>query len=185
MNNIETQIQNKFNNKLHWKRYIDDIFVAWSDDFNAEEILSTANSISKSIKFTLEKPSTQGILPFLDCEVSLQDHNFHSKIYFKNIHSGVIHSWNSHSPISTKSAIVNGELRRAINRSTTPDNEDHSIQKVLTRFRKNGYPSQFLNRCLQNFRKQTHTTTPKQERKNYLYIKCPYIDERQNVNAKQ
>ena len=85
MNFIEMEILAKNQGKiLFWKRYIDDIFFVSSLSF--EQILLSSNSVSTSIKFTLEKPVNQEI-PFLDVSLRRSESNFEYEVYIKPTHS--------------------------------------------------------------------------------------------------
>ena len=177
MNTVESNILNSIRKDIHWKRYIDDCFVFWEDDITAEEILETANKVSDNIQFTLEKPK-KGKLPFLDCEVSVSNGRFLTKLYSKEIHSGIIFPWDSISPISLKKGILLGELRRAEARSNNANSVRDSICKVKERFRRNGYPENFLRRTEWEYnRKKMHVTNQTTSKSEYIYIKCPYTDE--------
>ena len=55
MNNLDLEIQSSFNNSVYLKRYIDDMFIAWTKDtLTPDEMLATANSINTALKFTVE-----------------------------------------------------------------------------------------------------------------------------------
>ena len=147
MNYVEQKILSSQSDEIHWKRYIDDIFIIYPSHVNIENLLSCANGTHASINFTMELPNLEGFLPFLDCELKLHDGHFSSRIYSKHFHSNTIHPWCSHSPISLKRGIVLGEIRRAMYRSTK-DCVSYSIKKVFQRFADNGYPRSFLDLSL-------------------------------------
>ncbi|XP_068713298.1 fibronectin type III domain-containing protein-like [Montipora foliosa] len=92
MNNLDLEIQSSFNNSVHLKRYIDDMFIAWTNDnLTPDEIVTTANSVNTALKFTVEIPE-DNCLPFLDTIVTLHPHNgrFSTELYMKPIHSQYI-----------------------------------------------------------------------------------------------
>ena len=107
-------IQSSFNNTVYLRRYIDDMFIAWTKDtLTLDEMLTTSNSINNAPKFTVEIPE-DNCLPFLDTMVTFHPHNGHfsTKLYMKPIHSQCITPWDSHGPISQKRGILIGEIRR-------------------------------------------------------------------------
>ncbi|XP_068691472.1 uncharacterized protein [Montipora foliosa] len=108
MNNLDLEIQSSFNNSVHLKRYIDDMFIAWTNDnLTPDEMVTTANSVNTALKFTVEIPE-DNCLPFLDTIVTLHPHNgqFSTELYMKPIHSQCITPWDSHGPISQKRGIL-------------------------------------------------------------------------------
>ncbi|XP_064098125.1 uncharacterized protein LOC135209357 [Macrobrachium nipponense] len=67
---------------LFYKRYVDDTFVLFKQDFNADSFLDFVNTQHPNIKFTLEKESNSK-LPFLGVLVSKNSVGFHTGIYRK------------------------------------------------------------------------------------------------------
>ena len=175
MDHIERQILSKLNITCQWKRYIDDVFIIWPDRLVPNEILTTANSVNKHIQFTLEKQAN-GRLPFLDCEIMLTSGKFHSRLFFKELHSGAIHPWNSHTPVSLKRGIVIGEFNRAVRCSTDDEHVKYSVDMVIKRFQNNGYPRNFLQRTYQRF-KRNPINDDDNRSSNRIFIKCPFISE--------
>jgi hypothetical protein len=55
-----------------WKRYVDDLFVIIQGDSDPEEILHQVNSVSLTVKFTLEHEK-DGNLPFLDIVITRRE----------------------------------------------------------------------------------------------------------------
>ena len=164
---------------IHWKRYIDDVFLVFPSHLDCNDILQLANQIHSKIKFSMQLPNDDGFLPYLDCEVRLHMGRFSSRIYFKECHSGVIQHWTSNSSRASKRGIIMGELRRATFRSTT-DFLTYSIDKVLRRFQQNGYPRTFLNRIHKQF--ESRKDRAERDKAKRLFIKCPFISE--DVNRK-
>ena len=70
-----------------WLRFVDDTFVI----IKAEHIpllLQHMNSQDHHIQFTVEEPSQQGILPFLDTLVTIEPNNtFNTSVYRKPTHT--------------------------------------------------------------------------------------------------
>ncbi|KAK3755590.1 hypothetical protein QZH41_005961 [Actinostola sp. cb2023] len=178
MNEIDIQILCQFQDKalMSLKRYIDDIFIAWmSDGTTAEEILSTANSLNTALKFTIEIPQDNQ-LPFLDTMVSLDhdERSFSTTLYVKPIHSQYIVPWDSHGPISSKRAILIGETRRAISRSTDPPSRTLSLRKIASIFIHNGYPKKFVKTTIKRTLQNAPTT---EDHQRDIYLKMPFINE--------
>ena len=176
MDYIERKVLKKLPEGILWKRFIDDVYLVWLQ--NVSPYLNACDASSNSIKFTLELPDNNGYLPFLDCEVILIEDKFHSKLYRKPIHSGCILPWKSTGPMSQKKSVVLGELHRAATRSTNEDFRRQSLSLILNRFRDNGYPSDFLNLCVQHFQSRTRKADISQERtKQPIYLRVPFVNE--------
>ena len=146
MNNLDLEIQSSFNNSVHLKRYIDDMFIAWTkDNLTPDEMVTTANSVNTALKFTVEIPE-DNCLPFLNTMVTLHPHNgrFSTKLYMKPIHSESIAPWDGHGLISQKRGIFIGEIRRAMSRSTDPRSQQYSFRLITKLYIKNGYPRSFI-----------------------------------------
>ena len=75
MNNLDLEIQSSFNNSVYLKRYIDDMFIAWTNEkLTPDEMVTTANSVNTALKFIVEI-SEDNCLPFLDTIDALHPHN--------------------------------------------------------------------------------------------------------------
>ena len=80
-------------------------------------------------------------------------------------------------PISQKRAAVFGELHRAASRSTDPTFKECSINMVMDRFRKNGYPWNFLNRCLTNFNSNRKRSSRDRPADGSVFLRVPFVNE--------
>ena len=143
MNNLDLEIQSSFNNSVHLKRYIDDMFLAWTkDNLTPGKMVTTANSVNTVLKFTVEIPE-DNCLPFLDTMVTLHP-PWQRPIFHETIHSQCITPWDSHGPISQKRGILIGEIRRAMSRSAHPRSQKYSLRLITKLCIKNGYPRSFI-----------------------------------------
>ena len=132
MNSLDQGIQTPFDNNVHLRRYIDDMFVAWSSDhITPKSVLSSANNLNSALKFTIETPDNNR-LPFLDTMVTLHPEkgSFSSTLYIKPIHSQCLTPWDSHGPLSLKRGTLIGEIKRAITRSTDAQSQRASINLI-------------------------------------------------------
>ncbi|XP_068736550.1 uncharacterized protein [Montipora capricornis] len=178
MNNLDLEIQSSFNNSVHLKRYIDDMFIAWTNDnLTPDEMVTTANSVNTALKFTVEIPE-DNCLPFLDTIVTLHPHNgqFSTELYMKPIHSQCITPWDSHGPISQKRGILIGEIRRAVSRSTDPRSQQNSLRLITKLYTKNGYPRSFIKSTIKRTLRKCKSQ-PSEQEQGLVYIKMPFINE--------
>ena len=89
-----------------WKRYVDDTFAIYphgADDLT--EFLSHLNSISPTIRFTMEM-ETDGNLPFLDTLVTRDDNKLTTSVYYKKTHTGRYLDYNSNHTKGVKTGIT-------------------------------------------------------------------------------
>ena len=87
MEYFETEFLPDCNNQpLLWLRYIDDVFVIWSEDQNFPDFFTQLNRFVTSIKFSEEK-ERDGMLPFLDIKVRGNTTGFIFDIFRKETHS--------------------------------------------------------------------------------------------------
>jgi hypothetical protein len=63
------KVQKTGNHMKFWKRYVDDIVAIISIEGDPEAILAQANTISDTVKFTLEN-EREGSLAFLDVKIT-------------------------------------------------------------------------------------------------------------------
>ena len=80
-----------------WLRFVDDTFVIIKAA-HSQQFLHHINSQDLHIQFTVEEPSQQGSLPFLDTLVTIgPNHDFHTTIYRKPTHTDqYLHRDNNH-----------------------------------------------------------------------------------------
>ena len=79
---------------MHYKRYVDDIFVLFRYPHHFEKFNEYLNTKRANIKFTNEK-KVNGLLPFLDVLISQNDKVFTITVYHKPTFSGVYSKVNS------------------------------------------------------------------------------------------
>ena len=180
MNSLDQGIQTPFDNNVHLRRYIDDMFVAWSSDhITPESVLSSANSLNSALKFTIETPDNNR-LPFLDTVVTLHPEkgSFSSTLYIKPIHSQCLTPWDSHGPLSLKRGTLVGEIKRAITRSTDAQSQRASIKLITKLHKRNGYPKRFVTSTIKRTLRTCNIQPTEQElAQDPVYIKVPFINE--------
>ena len=163
---------------MHLKRYMDDMFISWTNDnLTPDEMVTTANSVNTSLKFTVEI-TEDNCLPFLDTIVTLHPHNgrFSTDLYMKPINSQCITPWDSHGPISQKGGIVIGEIRRAMSHSTDPRSQQNSLRLITKLYTKNGYPRLFIKSTRKRTLRKCKSQLSEPEQ-GLIYIKMPFINE--------
>ena len=129
-----------------WLRYIDDIFIIWTEGLdNIKIFIDYLNNIHSTIKFTTLHSSTN--IPFLDVSVSLtNDGSISTDLYTKptDKHQHLLYS--SCHPLHTKKAIP-FSLALRLRRICSTDATFHTRTAQLTTYLlKQGYNRNFVNK---------------------------------------
>ena len=129
-----------------WLRYIDDIFMIWTEGLdNLKIFIDYLNNIHSTIKFTSSHSSTN--IPFLDVSVSLtNDGSISTDLYTKptDKHQHLLYS--SCHPLHTKKAIP-FSLALRLRRICSTDATFHTRTARLTTYLlKRGYNRNFVNK---------------------------------------
>ena len=129
-----------------WLRYIDDIFMIWTEGpDNLKIFIDYLNNIHSTIKFTSSHSSTN--IPFLDVSVSLtNDGSISTDLYTKptDKHQHLLYS--SCHPLHTKKAIP-FSLALRLRRICSTDATFHTRTAQLTTYLlKRGYNRNFVNK---------------------------------------
>jgi hypothetical protein len=95
-----------------WKRYVDDIFTIIRKGGDPDTILNRANTMSSTIKFTLEREEG-GVLPFLDVKVTKEGNKLTTTVYRKATDSGYYLHYASNHTRSLKVGVAACLLKRA------------------------------------------------------------------------
>lgn len=112
----------------------------------------------------------------MDYFVKKSDNSFEYRLYFKTCHSGSILPYTSHIGRNVKRGIIVGEIRRAINRSSGPDQTIQSLALVFRRFCQNGYPMQLLKDCMIMYSQRTTSDVEKKKKKS-IFINVPFLND--------
>ena len=143
----------------------------------------------------MEHTGSTGHLAFLDTLLTIHPSGAYStELYFKPMAAPIILHYTSSHPTSTKKAVLNGEVQRAIRVSSDHDTTERSLDTITRLFAKNGYPSELIKRTIQHnkYHKKhgsRNNTTLNNTRHNndlgQIYMRLPYINETivKRVNA--
>ena len=130
-----------------WLRYIDYIFMIWTEGLDNLKIFDYLNNIHSTIKFTSSHSSSN--MPFLDVNVSLtNDGNISTDLYTKSTdkHQHLLYS--SCHPLHTKKAIP-FSLALRLRRICSTDATFHTrTAQLATYLLKRGYNRNFVNKQL-------------------------------------
>jgi hypothetical protein len=155
-----------------YTRYVDDVYNCVQEG-KIDEIMSAYNKYHPSIQFTFEFP-TEGVLPFLDLALSLQNGCISYSHYQKPTQSNRIIPFSTHSPLSYKLSSLKGESRRIYRNTQDKATLPELYSKVKAKYFHAGYPLHLLDRICDS--KWAATPTVKFSKKPYTLF-LPYLGQ--------
>ena len=178
MAHIEKQLLNASPYKpLLWKRFIDDIFSAWTiSETEINNFINFANSFHTTIKFTHEMSSKH--IVFLDTEVFKGSRFIHGKIFdvqthFKPTETFQYTHFSSCHPLSVKKGFVKGEALLLLRTNSVKDRIVWvKEERILNRsFIERGYPRELVETILAEVRCESRKTASQNEFKKLKHQK--------------
>ncbi|KAL5260219.1 hypothetical protein ACHWQZ_G010365 [Mnemiopsis leidyi] len=111
-----------------YSHFVDDGCGAFRDKDHAETYLTFLNSLTEDLNFTMEHPSTDGSLPFLDVYIHPDKS---TSVYRKPTHTNLYTKYSSCTTNSSKNSVIRSLTRRAYN-LCSPQHLDSELQtKIL------------------------------------------------------
>ena len=157
-----------------YRRYVDDCFTIFRHQSHVKPFLDYLNSRHNSITFTYEDEQN-GKLPFLDINIE-RDVIFRTRLYRKPTFTGLFTHFSSYSPTLYKSGLVKILLYRAYRICDCFKYLDDEIKKITNILLANGFPKQFLDKCVASFLNTLYIQKPRiptVERKQ-LFLVLPF-----------
>nr|VZI27690.1 unnamed protein product [Spirometra erinaceieuropaei] len=130
-----------------WARYVDDTFVVIERDqlLTFQEHL---NAVFPDIQFTMEEEENNQ-LAFLDVLVCRKDSGgLKTKVFRKATNTMQVLNFNSNHPISHKRSCLRTLYRRVETHCSESDDMIAELQYLRRVFKANGYPRNYINRCI-------------------------------------
>ena len=128
-----------------YKRYVDDIFLVFSNKNEVAPFLNFMNGLHPNILFTIEE-EINSCLPFLDLLVEKTNKGFETEIYRKATDTGLYTSPNSFCDFKYNRNMIKGLIHRSWSLSSSFVKADKSIRKLFILLNKNGYSKFLLDR---------------------------------------
>ncbi|BHF82483.1 hypothetical protein SprV_0802562100 [Sparganum proliferum] len=151
-----------------WSRYVDDTFVV----FDRDQLLTfkkRLNAVFPDIQFTMEEEENNQ-LAFLDVLVCRKDcGGLKNKWLSKATNTMQVLTFNSNRPISHKRSCVRTLYRRVETHCSEPEDKIDEIQYLRRVFKANGYPRNFVNRCIRKRDERPNRTDTK------VWRALPYV----------
>nr|VZI31787.1 unnamed protein product [Spirometra erinaceieuropaei] len=130
-----------------WARYVDDTFVVIERD-QVLTFREHLNAVFPDIQFTMEEEENNQ-LAFLDVLVCRKDcGGLKTKVFRKATNTMQVLNFNSNHPISHKRSCVRTLYRRVETHCSKPEDEIAELQYLRRVFKANGYPRNFVDRCI-------------------------------------
>ena len=169
---------------LFYKRYLDDTFVVFQSEAQAERFHSYINTIHANIQFTMEK-EVNNKLPFLDMTVERLNNKFSTNIYRKPTFTGLGLSFFSFLPYAYKVTAIKSLIYRAYHLSSSLLAFHVELKFLSDYFFNNGYPKKLFDVCVGKFINSIYVrdnliyNVPKQ----LIYVSLPYFGTKSELLA--
>ena len=135
---------------ISYKRYDGDTFLLFSSELHVTKFLNYMNSKYRNIKFTVEREENDS-LSFLDIKIFRDNGKFQTSVYRNPTFSDVLTNFESFLPISYKYDPVSTLLHRVFMICSSYRTLHFEILKLKQIFRSNGYPKNFIDRCIKMY----------------------------------
>ncbi|BHF61533.1 hypothetical protein SprV_0100450800 [Sparganum proliferum] len=151
-----------------WARYVDDTFVV----IDRNQLLTfkeRLNAVFPDIQFTMEEEENNQ-LAFLDVLVCRKDcGGLKTKVFRKATNTMQVLNFNSNHPISHKRSCVRTLYRRVETHCSELEDKIAELQYLRQAFKANGYPRNFVNRCIRKRDERPNRTDTK------VWRALPYV----------
>ena len=151
----------------YYNRFMDDTFILFSSEDHVNKFHKYINSRHKNMTFTFEVEKDR-TLAFLDVLIT-RGEIFSTSLYRKPTFSGLYSNFKSFMPDSYKKGLVYTLLHRAFTLCSSWDKFHSEVCFLKEIFRKNLFPTFFIDRCVKIFLDKIFTvkkvvmTVPKKE----------------------
>jgi len=143
-------------------RYVDDLLLLFPNQDSLNRFFTNINSIHKNIVFTNEL-ETNNYLHFLDVLIGKTSTGFIASTYRKPTHTGLYSKWSSFVPLHRKRNLVNSLLRREYDIASSYQLVHTELMNIKRMLSRNGYPNNFLDRCIKQFLKRKYGVTQQRD----------------------
>ncbi|BHF70809.1 hypothetical protein SprV_0301386200 [Sparganum proliferum] len=143
-----------------WARYVDDTLVVIERD-QVLEFQEHLKAVFPDIQFTMEEEENNQ-LAFLDVLVCRKDcGGLKTNVFRKATNTLQVLNFNSNHPISHKRSCVRTLYRRVETHCSEPEDKIAELQYLRRVFKANGYPRNFVNRCIRKRDERPNRTDTK------------------------
>ena len=134
------------------------------------------NTKHANIKFTFEHKHNNSF-SFLDVKICRENNKLTTTVYRKPTFSGVFTNFKSFIPTVYKFGLVYTLLHRCFNITSSYEKFDNEINALKQILKLNGYPTQFIDRCIKQFLQKLYVIKAIQDtvNKKQLLIVLPFL----------
>ena len=133
-----------------YKHFVDDGIGTFKDRQHADNFLAYLNSLNPDLQYTIEHPSPDGTLPFLDVLIHPDKS---TSIYRKPTHTNLYVKYNSCATNASKNSVIRSLTQRAYNLCSSQHLDDE-LQTVRNICQLNGYPPQRIDSVMTEVRRK-------------------------------
>ena len=159
-----------------YRRYVDDIFVTFNSYEQLKRFVEYMNKKHPNIKFTF-KHEHNNSFSFLDVKKCRENNKITTSVYRKPTFSGVFTNFKSFITTVYKFGLVYTLLHRCFNITPSYEKFRYEINALKQILKLNGYPTQFIDRCIKHFLQKLYVTKAIQDTvsKKQLLIVLPFL----------
>ena len=171
---------------IHYYRYLDDTFLLFKEENDAQLFFDYLNGKHSAINFTM-KTECKDSLPFLDVNVRRTTEGFSTSVFRKPTFSGLGTSFFSHCTMKFKVNAIKTLIHRAYNICSTLTLFRKEVSFLKSLFFINGFPRKLIDEQVEFFMNKkldpppTVITVPKKP----FYYKLPYFGHKSIILAIQ
>jgi len=163
----EKHILNKPKRPMLYRRYIDDIFIIWTDTLTElEQLINNINQCHSTIKMTSEL-SKQSI-NYLDLTITIENNKLKTTSYFKPTNTFSYLPGTSHHPKATKNGIFKGEMIRMLRNNSDQEHYQQQTDFIRQKFKDRNYHHSITIQEIPDFNNRTNYLSSKKKESKYL-----------------
>ena len=166
-------IRNSTDPPSHYYHFVDDGFGHFRNRQHAESFLNHLNSMVPDLEYTIEHPSADDSIPFLDI---LIHPDLSTSIYRKPTHTNLYTHYTSSATMASKESTVRTLTRRAFV-LCSPCHLQTELLHLESTFLSNGYPLRKIRNLMDQTLKRLKKTTqrpPSKPSDDHLVVSIPY-----------
>lgn len=163
MTNFEEQhILKRPDKPFFYRRYLDDIFIIWTNTIlKLQQLVTDINNCHPTIKLTSEISSES--INYLDLTISITNQRLSTSTYFKPTNTFNYLPGNSHHPNSTKRGLAKGEMIRMLRNNSEKVGFTKQSQLIKDKLAERQYCPNVIEQQTPDYSQRNHylTTTSK------------------------
>ena len=126
-----------------WKRFLDDCFIIWNNDFDIDDFFRDLNKLHRDINFTME--SSKISIPFLDVLVKLSENKVTCDLYSKPTDTHNCLNFRSCHPKHTKVNVPFSLASRIVTIVTDKKLQTQRLDELFTYLKHQGYLEKLIH----------------------------------------